>query len=95
MSTVTFAPTSTIVFRTVGISTTATTLGTPTTGRKSLEVQNIGSYPVAVSNSSNVTFTTGRQIPAGGSWAIDLADTITLYAIASGGATTLIFTEIK
>jgi hypothetical protein len=98
MSTVTFAPTFSITMRTVTPITTsspAQTLGVPTTGRKSLEIQNIGANPIAIGLSTATTYVTGRQIPAGQSWALDLADTITLYAIASGGSSTVIFTEIK
>lgn len=95
MSTVTFAPTATLVMRAVAVSNvSAGTLGAPTPGRKSLEVQNIGTYPVAI-GLAGVTYTTGRQLAAGASWALDLADTVTLYAVASGGTSTVVFTEVK
>jgi hypothetical protein len=97
MSTVTFAPTFSVTMRsaTITISSPAQSLGAPTTGRKSLEIQNTGANPIAIGLSTGTTFATGRQIASGQSWALDLADNVTLYAIASGGSSTVIFTEIK
>ena len=86
------------LFKTTAITVPTTaggiSLGTPQAGRVGIEIQNTGGNPVFV-GLTGVTTSTGRRIAAGDAWAIDLAANVTLYAIASGGSSTVIVTEIR
>lgn len=71
----------------ISVTSTATALPTtPLTGRKRIQIQNVGSEPIEIGKST-VTYGTGLVIPKGATETIEAGPSALFYGIAASGKT--------